>query len=402
MIPRFKPYVKFHDLRFLFRNSGNLYEEFETYFAKLTGSKYALLLPYGRSALYFFLKSFYIEHQEIILPAYNCQSVIGPILETKNIPVCIDSKYDDFNMDERKIPEAITEKTRVILASAMYGSPLPLEAYKHLRGKGIYLIGDYALGFLTFLTRQREALDAFDLVFFSFGISKEITFLSGGMVITNNERIFRRLKTFRKAFCQCLNLSFRLKIFTKFLGTSILFSPLFYSMLYFVSEKTSLLDKEKGVTIGIRNNLPADFAYLPTSFQVKLAFDRLRQIETFLQEKTRIIDAYYHRLAHWKTLRLPPYLPTYSHFPILVDPNERDTLLRFFLAHHIHTTVMFKDPLNQFYEGTREQHFKNAEHYTQGLILLPLYHKMNDAIIERTLNILQTWNTRQCKGNQTP
>ena len=170
MLPRLRPYVRGQDLRWLFRHNAGLVDEFERRFADLTGSQYALLLPYGRSALYFFLTSFGITDAEIILPAYNCQSVLGPIFETRNTPVVVDSLPDQFNLNAALLQAAITPNTRVIMASAIYGTPLPLEAYQQFRGRNMYLIGDYALGLFTFLTEQAQrALETFDLIFFSFG-----------------------------------------------------------------------------------------------------------------------------------------------------------------------------------------------------------------------------------------
>lgn len=393
MIPRFKPYVKIRDITLLFQYQQNLYEEFETNFAQLTGSKYALLLPYGRSALYFFFKSFQLEQQEVIMPAYNCQSVIGPILETNNIPVFIDSKEDDFNLDERLIPDAITPNTKVIIASAMYGSPLPLEFFKTLKQTGeFYVIGDYALGFLTYLTTQKEkGLDAFDLIFFSFGLSKEIAFLSGGAVITNNEEIFLKLKAYRDTYCSPASLSFKTKIFLKYLGAYLLFTPSLYRLLYFLSVRTPLLDKEKGLTVGIKNNLPADFPFLPTKFQIKLALKRLHDISWFIREKAAMIEYYYHRLRGMKGIHLPKQCLTYSHFPILIEEKRRDDALHFFINHDIHSTVMFQTTMNMFDPESQENHFPHAEHYTRSSVLLPLYYGIDNHILDSAIEILQQW-----------
>jgi len=399
MIPRFKPYLKMRDLRYLFKQSRDIHESFETYFAELTGSRFALLLPYGRSALYFFLKSHQIENQEIVLPAYNCQSVIGPILETQNIPVFVDSKDDDFNMDEQKLDGVITDKTKVVMPSAMYGSPLNTDYYKQLRGKGIYLIGDYALGLLTFLTGDKQkVLDTFDMSFFSFGMGKEVTFVSGGVAVTNDEALYRKLKASRDAYCKPSNLKHQLKILLKFLGACILFKPLLYGALYFISEKTHFLDKEKGLTIGIKDNLPNHFEYLPTPFQVHIALDRLSNIDEFIQEKAERLSYYFKRLKgrQWAHLHLPCDLPTYSHLPVLLERNKQQDLLEFFLANHMHTTVMFKAALNVFYDPTRTMHYENAERYAETIVLLPLHRAMRDHTIDRTLEVLEKWSALDC------
>ncbi|MBF0497066.1 MAG: DegT/DnrJ/EryC1/StrS family aminotransferase [Deltaproteobacteria bacterium] len=394
MIPRLKPYLTARDWPSLFFQDDGLTAVFEDRFAQLTGARYALWLPYGRSALYFFLKGYGLAQQEIIVPAYTCQSVIGPIKETNNIPVFIDSSPDDFNLDEHLLSGAVTDRTKAVIVAAMYGTPIDLDFYRTMKNRGIRLIGDYALGLLTFLTKQKDALDVFDLAFFSFGLGKEVSFLGGGALITNNEEIYRRIKELRDQSCRPAPINRQVKGLLKFWGAYLLFRPEFYHLLYLLSEKSTWLDREKGLTMGVAHNLPEDFFYSPHPWQAKLALDRLTRMDQFITDKKESLDYYYRRLAELADLKpglisWPKYGDSYSHLPVLVPPSTRDSLLRFFIQHGIHSTVIFKKTLDKYYTGHLT--FPQAQRYADGMAVLPLYYGISPKVIDKVINTLQNW-----------
>ena len=119
MIPRYRPYARLRDLFKYLLSPVVTKEEVEKDFARKAGARFALMLPYGRSAYYFLLKAYGIKHKEVIVPAYTCYTnlltrcsqkcfkspirlyslyimlavwyycIPGPILETNNKPVFI-------------------------------------------------------------------------------------------------------------------------------------------------------------------------------------------------------------------------------------------------------------------------------------------------------------------------
>jgi dTDP-4-amino-4,6-dideoxygalactose transaminase len=400
MIPRLRPHFKASDAVFLFGDSRNVYEDLEQHFAGLTNSKYAVVLPYGRSALYFYLKAFDINKQEVIVPAYTCQSVIGPILETENIPVFADSKAYGFNMDEGSIAPLITGNTKAIVTAAMYGSPIDLDHYIKLKTnhKDICCIGDYALGFLTYVTKQKEdALKAFDIVCFSFGIGKEVSFLGGGVLITNDEDIYRKIKEARDAACTMPDGKTLLRVLLKLFAVYLLFNPLFYKVLYLLSEKTHLLDEEKGLNIGVSENLPGDSFILPTRFQMRLALNRLENIGKYIQNRKMVLDNYYEEMkkiagvARGRII-LPAYCDTLSHFPILVPVKDRDEILRYLTKNNIHSTVIFKKTLNEFCaDSGRNYRLPHAGEYAAAMVVLPLYYGIPLRTIRKVVALIGEW-----------
>jgi len=392
MIPRLKPYLKLHDLLLLWKYRKESYSSLEKYLARLAGSKYVIILPYGRSAIGFFLKSQAIKNKEVIVPAYSCQSILGPILDSENAPIFVDAKPDNFNMDEENIEKVMSQNTKAIIATSMYGLKIAnLAKYKVLKKRGVILIGDYALGLLTYLTKQKEVLDIFDLIFFSFGLGKEITFLGGGAVITNSEKIYKSISDYRDHNCKKPTLGTTLKNYLKFIFSILLFEKRFYGILYWLSEKTHFIDGEKGISRDINNSLPQDYGCLPTRLQVSIGFDRLTHINDFIDNRNKALDYYFESLEGIDgRIFLPPRGEMLSHFPILVPKAERGSLITYLNQNGIHATTIFKKPLNELL-GENRRSFKNAKKYADEMIVLPLYYGIDKDVIDKTVNLIREW-----------
>ena len=123
-------------------------------FANFLRPKYAISFPYGRSALWAFFKAMDIQNAEIILPAYTCSVVAHAIVLSNNIPRFVDIRLDDYNMDLGQVKEAITSRTRAIIATHLFGYPLDVEKLKTIvkeaeaiHGHKIWIIQDCAHSF---------------------------------------------------------------------------------------------------------------------------------------------------------------------------------------------------------------------------------------------------------------
>lgn len=196
----------------------------------------------------------------------------------------VDSRKGSFNIDEERVMSSVTSRTKGVIVSALYGVPFDAEFYKVIKKKRrIFLIGDYAHGLLTYITKQKgQLLDILDLLFFSFGLRKEITFMGGGAMITNSDEVFERVRDSRDTLCKKSDLKVLMKTMVRFFASYIFIRAVFYRFLYLMSEKTRLVDTQRGL-IGI--NLPSDFLNMPSNFQLNLALDRLKNIRIFIEDK---------------------------------------------------------------------------------------------------------------------
>ena len=120
-----------------------------------------------------------------------------PIVNVKAKPVFVDVESETFNIDPQKIEDAITKKTRAIMIVHLLGNPCNMKIINKIAKKyDLFLIEDCceALG----AKYERKKVGTFgDLSTFSFFASHHITTMEGGMLITNNQKLFEIAKSLR-------------------------------------------------------------------------------------------------------------------------------------------------------------------------------------------------------------
>lgn len=171
--------------------------KFEEAFArKISGTKYAVAVNSGTSALFLALKALGIgPGDEVILPTLTMIATVNAITWVGAIPVLVDSaSKNDWNVDPKKIEEKITKKTKAIMPVHIYGYPCNMDKINSIAKKHkLYIIEDTAEAMGT-LYKGKSAGGYGDISCFSLYANKIITTGNGGMVCTNNEKIYRLIK----------------------------------------------------------------------------------------------------------------------------------------------------------------------------------------------------------------
>jgi len=174
-------------------SEGPLVREFEQKFAAKFGYKHAIATSSGTDADLCCCASLYDfgakRGDEIIVPALCFVSCPNSILAAGFVPKFVDVNLETLNIDPSKIEEAITDKTRAIMAVHTMGKPCEMDeiikiAKKHnlkiiedsceahgakYKGKFIGTIGDMGA--------------------FSFYAAHLIVCGEGGMVVTNDDKL---------------------------------------------------------------------------------------------------------------------------------------------------------------------------------------------------------------------
>ena len=134
---------------------------------------------------------------EIITAATGFPTTVNPIIQNNAIPVFIDSKVGNYNIDENQIEEAITNKTKAIMVAHTLGNPFNISKILDLCKKyNLWLIEDNcdALG----STYKNQLTGTFgDIGTLSFYPAHHITMGEGGAVFTNNIRLKKIAESFR-------------------------------------------------------------------------------------------------------------------------------------------------------------------------------------------------------------
>lgn len=111
--------------------SGIEVEAFEVEFAKYCGAKHCIGVANGLDALILTLRAWkelgkIKEGDEIIVPANTYIASILAITENRLKPVLVEPDEDSYNLCIHKVADAITTKTKAILAVHLYGQLAPM------------------------------------------------------------------------------------------------------------------------------------------------------------------------------------------------------------------------------------------------------------------------------------
>lgn len=128
---------------------------------------------------------------EILTTPYTYVATSNAALHRGIKPTFVDLKKDSFFMDEQKLYDAITPKTKVILTVDIGGVPVDFDAIKAiLKAKGredIHLISDSAHSLGSYYKGERVGTQ-FDFHVFSFHAVKNLTTAEGGAITFNGNR----------------------------------------------------------------------------------------------------------------------------------------------------------------------------------------------------------------------
>tara|TARA_B110000971_G_scaffold221929_1_gene271597 strand:+ start:368 stop:1684 length:1317 start_codon:yes stop_codon:yes gene_type:complete len=134
---------------------------------------------------------------EVITVASGFPTTVNPIIQNNAIPVFVDVKLPEYNIDENLIEEAITKKTKAIMIAHALGNPFNLKKVLEICNKhDLWLIEDScdALG----STYNGKAVGTFgDLATLSFYPAHHITMGEGGAVFTDSIQLKRIAESIR-------------------------------------------------------------------------------------------------------------------------------------------------------------------------------------------------------------
>jgi dTDP-4-amino-4,6-dideoxygalactose transaminase len=161
-------------------------------FAKKIRSKFALAVTSGTTALLTALWTLGIgPGDEVIVPGYTFIASITSIIFSRAIPVLAEID-ETLTLDPKDVRKKITSRTKAIMLVHMLGNPGHLDEFTKIADEfNIYLIEDcaQALGG----TFNGKYVGTFGKIgAFSLNVYKTITSGDGGMVVTDDEELYKR------------------------------------------------------------------------------------------------------------------------------------------------------------------------------------------------------------------
>lgn len=164
--------------------------EFERAFADYIGVKHAVMVPSARFGFSLLLQGWGLKPgDEVILPAltYFAIPAFAKALGIK--PVFVDIGRTTHVLDPESFERAITPRTKAVVPTHLFGTPCDMEpilrvAHRH----GIKVIEDVAQA-CGARYRGRRVGSFGDAAYYTFGLTKNITSLSGAMITTSDDAL---------------------------------------------------------------------------------------------------------------------------------------------------------------------------------------------------------------------
>lgn len=169
---------------------GTRVKEFAEKFAAYQGCKWGICVPNGTIALVVALEAAGVKAgDEVIVTPYTFIASASSICQIGAKPIFVDIDPDTCNIDPSMIEEAITDKTRAIMAVHIGGLPVNMDELMPIARKhNLRVIEDCAQAHAA--KWRGQGVGSFgDAGAFSFQASKNLTAGEGGIVVTNNEEV---------------------------------------------------------------------------------------------------------------------------------------------------------------------------------------------------------------------
>ena len=177
-------------------------EEFEKKWSKWLGVKYSTYVNSGSSANYIsisILKALQKKNKknEIIVPSLTWVSDVNSIIMNNFKPVFVDINLNNLSMNLKQVKNKINKKTLAIFITHAQGfNGLDEELLKIVKKRKIHLIEDVCESHGAKFKGKK--LGTFGLISnFSYYFAHHMTTIEGGMISTNNKKIYELSRIFR-------------------------------------------------------------------------------------------------------------------------------------------------------------------------------------------------------------
>ena len=304
-------------------SEGKYVKKFEESFSKYNKRAFGVAVSSGTAALEIGMKSLNLKKgDEVIIPAFSIISTALCVIKLGLKPVLVDSSIYTWNMDSDQVIKKITKKTKAIIITHIYGFPVDMKKILAIaKRKNIKIIEDSAemIGQKYF---KKRCGTFGDLSTFSFYANKHITTGEGGMILTNNKKIYNKCKSLR-------NLCF-------------------------------------GIGTKKFNHDDIGWNYRMTNVQAAIGCGQLKNISWIIRRKRQIGKRYIFILKNCNKIYIQPYKLSYSKnifwvFGILLKKNaniSRDQVIKKLLKHNIQTR-------NFFYPMHKQKIFKKMKLFSK-------------------------------------
>jgi dTDP-4-amino-4,6-dideoxygalactose transaminase len=308
---------------------------------------------------------------EVILPSFTFVSTANAFYLRGAKLRFVDIRPDTLNIDERKIEEAITPSTRVIVPVHYAGNGCAMDSIMEIGHRHkLYVVEDAAQG-VNSKYNGRYLGTIGDLGTYSFHETKNFICGEGGAIVINNEAFFERAEIIREK------------------GTN--------RSKFFRGE----VDKYTWVDIGS--------SYLPSDLLAAFLYAQLENMDKICQRRKEIFEFYYKALSPLASdgmVRLPTISPesefNYHMFYVLLEEGEiRDALMNYLKSRGIlaifHYLPLHLSPIGRSMGG-REGQLPVTESVSGRLLRLPFYYEFKEEEQAEVIGLIKKFFKRDASS----
>jgi len=174
--------------------------KFEKKLQRYLNVKHVITCGNGTDALQIAIMSLNLKQgDEVIIPAFSYVSVIEVVCILGLVPVLVDIDPLTFNLDPKKIKEALSSKTKLIIPVHLFGQNSDMESIMNIAKKSnIFVIEDVAQSInssITFSNKKKYNSGTIgNIGCVSFFPTKNLScYGDGGAIITNNSSLAKKI-----------------------------------------------------------------------------------------------------------------------------------------------------------------------------------------------------------------
>ena len=180
------------------KDGGKNVQEFEKSVRSFVKAKYAISVNSGTAALQAALYALDIKKgDEVIVPSFTFVASANAIASTGAKPVFADILKENFTIDPESITKKITRKTKAIMPVHLYGHISSLDRIKEIAKKHNLSVVEDAAQSLGSTFKGKQTGTFFQLGCYSLYPGKVITSGEGGVIVTNNKKLYEKLQMIR-------------------------------------------------------------------------------------------------------------------------------------------------------------------------------------------------------------
>ena len=345
--------------------TGKVTLEFETEFAKKLNVPYALAVNSATSGLILALEACKIgPGDKVLTTPYTFISTATSCLHLGAEVVYADIEKDSFNIDPEKIEEQLAKDSSIkaIIPVHIAGNICDMKKICEIAKKyEVYVIEDAAHAF------PAKSVDGWagtfgDMGVFSFYATKTITTAEGGMVVTSNPELAKRMTTMRLH-------GIDRNVWDRY-----------------TSKKASW--QYDVVDAGFKFNIPDILS--------AIGIEQLKKADFFLEKRKRIVEKYNQEFSKYDFFILPPdsdgnawhlYLLGLNLSKLKIDRDEFGNLLQESgIGISMHFIPHYKFSLWKGRTDLSEKYFPNTEEHFLRTISLPLWPGMTETMVQKVID----------------